>query len=256
MIDSAKRFSIDLRTNPLRILSTSFVVILVFHAVRFWIRQIGTFNSLNIPISTFAPAVGKELVVGPVIEVVRDLQNLGPLKWALFGGLIVLGLVWVLVTFFKKKVVSKCPSLKDSVEDASSVIESIVFLVIPIFFLPKLSGCPSANFFGAVCIVSLHYILIFKPQTFAFLGVISALLTGYLSISPYYVQGVTMPDVCRLSATLVMNEDGTKFHKGCWISSSEHFVILRKSIAGNFSTIVIPREEIKLISFGSGGGAQ
>lgn len=234
----------------------SLAIVVVFHAARFWIRQIGLFNSINIPVSTFSPSIGKEMAVGPLIEIVKDIQNIGPLKSWLLGVMCAFFFIWILLKVFKSKIESKYPGSSILCQNICYSIKAFIILTIPIFLLPKLSGVATANLTGAICITSLNYVLLLKKKPLAIVAILISLLSGYHSFSNYYGQGIEMTSTCRLAATLVMSDDGKKIHKGCWISSSASNVILRKNVLGTFTTIVIPNDQIKLMSFGVGQGAQ
>ncbi|OQW47620.1 MAG: hypothetical protein A4S09_15010 [Proteobacteria bacterium SG_bin7] len=255
MLDSFKTLSEDLKDHAARLLSMGFLIVVIFHTARFWIRQIGTFNSLNIPISTFAPSVGKELIIGPLIEIVKDLQSFGPMKSWLLGVISTLFVLWVLIRIFQTPIEKYFKGISKYLNDICYCIKACIYLTTPVFFLPKLSGIAEANLAGAVCVIGLHYIVLLKKKPFTVVAMMISLLSGYCSLEHYYSQGIQMTNVCRLSTTIVMSDDGKKFHKGCWISSSNSYVLMRKKINESFTTLAIPRDQIKLISFGVGEGA-
>ncbi len=227
-------FAEFIRKRPVRFLIGGIAVMVWFHIFRFWAAQAGVYANVQLPTSIYTPSLGWNMIVGPIIEITKDINPNDCWKKIIFSILIILAILNFALNFIKKtKAATKYKRISEQ------ALRIAVFVFVPALLLPRSGLGVSVDIAGAIAVCSLLLSLGSRSRDFQALAMLIALGAIYCSINEYYERGKAFVANCELQAAIGI-KDQSYLLTGCWITSSERYIVLKSN---DSQIIVIPRDD-------------
>lgn len=240
MLNLSVRFYQKVSRHPVRTIMDGVIFIVVFQILKFWIRQAGIYSSVKVPVSLFGPVIGYDMLTGPFIEILNSFYKIEKWKVFLFGFLVCVSLFELLLILMPKSQSQNC---ERRVTKISQSLHLLIFIFLPLFFLPtnyeSLEGC----LYSILSFILIYSSVRFIPKSIQTISLISGVLLLLLSWQNSFNEGLNFYKKCPSQVTLIFKE---QFHPetGCWVSSSEKYIVLMQGSVNSPSPKIIPRDAV------------
>lgn len=245
-LDFSARFYRKLSKHPGRTLADGIVFIVLFQAIRFWVRQAGIYSSLKIPVSLFSPVIGFDMFTGPIIEILNSFVKIETWKFFVFGFLVCVGLFeFVLLCIFK----SNDLDCENKMQIFLRLTRLTTFILVPLFFLPTSYDSTETCIYSVLAYAFTYSSLRFMPKEIQTITLLVGVLFTLLSWKAFFYEGFELYKTCPSQVTLIMKEQKEKAETGCWISSSDKYIVLMQGGVDAPRPQIIPRDTVSRFLF-------
>ncbi len=240
-LDFSARFYKKLSTHPARAIADGICFILIFQIVRFWIRQAGIYSSIKVPVSLFGPVIGYDMLTGPIIEIFNSFHKIEIWKILIFGLLVSIGIIEIILLCIFRSHTDSC---KNKVQECLRWIRLFTFILVPLFFLPTSYDSTQTTVYSIFAFILTYASIRFIPKEIQTVSLLLGVLFTLLSWEAYFREGTDFYKTCSSQVTLIMKDKAEKLETGCWISSSDKYIVLMQGGVDAPTPKIIPRDGV------------
>lgn len=245
-LDFSARFYSKLSKHPGRTLADGILFIVFFQVVRFWVRQAGIYSSIKIPVSLFSPVIGFDMFTGPIIEILNSFVNIEQWKFFVFVVLVCIGCFEIVLFYLFKSSDVGCKKKMDTFLRGTRLT---TFILVPLFFLPTSYDSTETCIYSIAAYAFTYSSLRFMPKEVQTITLLVGVLFTLLSWKAFFYEGLEFHKTCPSQVSLIMKDQNEKMETGCWISSSDKYIVLMQGGAEAPRPQIIPRDDVSRFIF-------